>query len=188
MKKLGIAFCGSFCTTSKAIELLKDLKQKGYDITPIFSEHVREISTRFGDCDAIFETICEICQNEPITTIVEAEPIGPLKMFDALIVAPCTGNTLAKLTYGITDNTVTMACKSHLRNTRPLIIAIATNDGLSANASNIGNLLNRKNYYFVPFGQDDPKKKPNSLVCDMNLVEKTLKKSLKGCQIQPMLL
>lgn len=188
MNKLGIVFCGSFCTTSKAIDLIKSLKQKNYDITPIFSEHSRQISTRFGNADDIFESIINVCENLPITTIVEAEPIGPTKMFDALIVAPCTGNTIAKLAHGITDNTATMAVKSHLRNMRPVIIAMATNDGLSANASNIGDLLNRKNYYFVPFKQDDPKNKPNSLVCDMELVEDTMLFALKGKQIQPLLL
>lgn len=188
MKNLGIVLCGSFCTTAKAIDLIKDLKSKNYNITPIFSEHTQELDTRFGKSSDIFKEICSICENKPILNIVDAEPIGPSKMFDALIIAPCTGNTIAKLAHGITDNTATMSVKSHLRNLRPVIIALSTNDGLSASAINISTLLNRKNYYFVPFNQDDPYNKPNSLVSNLDLVEKTMLEALNGTQIQPIIL
>lgn len=186
--KLGIAFCGSFCTTRKAIDICKKLKSQGFDITPIFSEHVQSIDTRFGDFKDITSEIEQICEKKAILNIVSAERIGPDKMFDALIIAPCTGNTLAKLAQGITDNVVTMSAKSHLRNSKPLIIALATNDGLSASAGNIATLLNRKNYYFVPLGQDDYINKPNSLVCDIEKIPETTKLALENIQIQPILI
>lgn len=186
--KLGIAFCGSFCTTDKVIEVCEKLLEQGFEITPILSEHVQSIDTRFGKSSEIVEKIAKICKNNPITSIVSAERIGPERMFDALVVAPCTGNTLAKLANGITDNTVTMAVKSHLRNQKPTIIALATNDGLSASAGNLATLLNRKNYYFVPFGQDNSIDKPNSLVADMEILPKTIEMAIKNEQIQPILL
>ncbi|MFI3114764.1 MAG: dipicolinate synthase subunit B [Clostridia bacterium] len=185
--KIGIAFCGSFCTTSEVIEICEKLILDGYQITPILSEHVNSIDTRFGKSDDIVKKITQICKNKPILDIVSAERIGPEKMFDALVIAPCTGNTLAKLAQGITDNTVTMSAKSHLRNERPLIIALASNDALSAGAVNLGTLLNRKHYYFVPLGQDNPFEKPNSLVCDMNLISKTIEQAVLKKQIQPIL-
>lgn len=186
--KIGIAFCGSFCTTNEVIEVCENLVSSGYELTPIFSKHVETIDTRFGKSGEIVGKIAKICQNEPITDIVSAERIGPDRMFDALVIAPCTGNTLAKLAQGITDNTVTMSAKSHLRNERPLIIALASNDALSAGAVNLGILLNRKNYYFVPLGQDNAYEKPNSLVADMKLIEKTITQAMQSKQIQPILL
>lgn len=187
MKKIGIAFCGSFCTTNAVIEQCIHLKKLGYEITPIFSEHVNFIDTRFGNSDDIKSKIIDICEHEPITNIVMAERIGPENLFDVLVLAPCTGNTLAKLACGITDNTVTMATKSHLRNLSPVVIALSTNDGLSASAQNIATILNRKNYFFVPFTQDDPIKKPNSLVCDLKLLDKTIENALSSKQIQPII-
>lgn len=188
MKKMGIAFCGSFCTTDKVIELCEKFLDDGYDITPIFSEHIQNIDTRFGKSNEIIEKIIKMCNNTPIKDIVSAERIGPDSMFDILVLAPCTGNTLAKLALGITDNTVTMATKSHLRNQKPVVVALATNDGLSASAYNFATLLNRKHYYFVPLGQDDPLKKPNSLVANMDLLPKTVEKALNNEQIQPILI
>lgn len=188
MKKIGIAFCGSFCTTDTVIGICKKLVDADYQVTPILSENLKNIDTRFGESDDKVEKIAQICKNQPITSIVSAERIGPDDMFDAMIIAPCTGNTLAKLAQGITDNTVTMSAKSHLRNEKPLIIALATNDGLSASAGNLATLLNRKNYYFVPLGQDNPYEKPNSLVADMDLIPKTIEKALNHKQIQPILL
>lgn len=188
MIKIGMAFCGSFCTTEKATNVCKHLVENGYDVTPIFSEHVQTIDTRFGKCKEITDNIINICQNKPVLDIATAERIGPLKMFDILLLAPCTGNTLSKLALGITDNTVTMSTKSHLRNKLPVVVALATNDGLSGSANSLATLLNRKDYYFVPFGQDAPAEKPNSLVCDMNLIEDTILYALQGAQIQPILI
>lgn len=187
MKKIGIAFCGSFCTTNAVTEQCIHLKKLGYDVTPIFSEHVNFIDTRFGESKEITEKIISICENQPITDITTAERIGPERLFDVLVLAPCTGNTLAKLACGITDNTVTMATKSHLRNLSPVVIALSTNDGLSGSAKNIATILNRKNYFFVPFTQDDPINKPNSLVCDLKLLDKTIENALSGKQIQPII-
>lgn len=187
MIKLGIAFCGSFCTTNSAIEMCKLLVSRGYDLTPIFSEHSQEIDTRFGSSEEIMDKICKICKKIPVIDIVGAERIGPENMFDALVVVPCTGNTLAKLANAITDNTVTMSVKSHLRNEKPVVISLATNDGLSASAGNLATLLNRKHYYFVPFGQDNSTEKPNSLVADIDLLPETLAKALENKQIQPIL-
>lgn len=186
--KIGVAFCGSFCTTQKIIKKCEQLVEKGYDVTPIYSEHVNNFDTRFGSKKDIHKMIEDTCKNSAITDIVTAEHIGPYEMFDVLVLAPCTGNTLAKLACGITDNTVTMATKSHLRNQKPVVIALATNDGLSASLQNIATLLNRKHYYFVPLGQDDPEKKPNSLVCNIDLIEDTIKNALEHKQIQPFLL
>lgn len=187
MIKLGVAFCGSFCTTQTVINELEILVTKGFDITPILSEHVDTISTRFGEHDKIRERIESICGKECITDIPTAERIGPDKMFDVLLLAPCTGNTLAKLAHGFSDNTVTLATKSHLRNERPVIVALATNDGLSGNLQNIATILNRKHFYFVPFGQDDAIKKTNSLVCHFEMIEDTIKEAMFGKQIQPLL-
>ncbi len=185
--KIGFAFTGSFCTFDKVINELYELSQKYNNITPIMSPVAFSVDTRFGKAQDFREKISSICKNEIISTIPAAEPIGPKKLFDALIIAPCTGNTLAKLASAVTDNSVTMAAKAHLRNERPLIIAPSTNDGLGANAKNIGLLLNTKNIYFVPFGQDDPFKKHNSLVADFSQIIPTLENALQGKQIQPLL-
>ncbi len=183
---IGYAFCGSFCTHKRSLLELKSLKEKGYEILPIMSENVYNTSTRFGSCDELVSTVEGITGKEVVKSIVEAEPLGPKIHLDALVIAPCTGNTLAKIARGITDTTVTMAAKAHLRSDRPLVVALCSNDALSANLQNISLLLERKNVYFVPMMQDDPKNKPHSLVCDFSLLENTLELALKGKQLQPL--
>ena len=185
--KLGYALTGSFCTIPKSLEVLTVLSEK-HEIVPIMSPMAFGTDTRFARAEENIRFVTEACKVPPITEITDAEPLGPSKPLDALIIAPCTGNTLAKLACGITDTAVTMAAKAHLRNDRPLIIALATNDGLSQNLKNIATLLSRKSVYFVPFGQDSPISKPHSLVCDFSLVEKTLEHALKGVQLQPLIL
>ena len=184
---LGYAMCGSFCTLKKSVNTLKTLKEKGYNVTPIMSDIVFNTNTRFYTCDDLKRDVEEICQNKIISTVVEAEPIGPRKLFDVLVVCPCTGNTLSKICNGITDTSVTMAVKAHLRNKKPVVIAIATNDALGNCAKNIGTMLNSKNIFFVPFDQDDPFGKNNSLISDFNLLDKTIEYSIKGEQIQPII-
>lgn len=186
--RVGFAFCGSFCTHSKAIEALEKVKADYGDVTPIVSEVGAELDTRFGCAHDFLREIERICDKRVISTIQAAEPIGPKKLLDVLVIAPCTGNTLAKLAAGMTDSVVTMAAKAHLRNGKPLVLAVSTNDGLAASARNIGELLCRKNVYFVPFRQDDPFGKPTSLVAEFNLVSTTVKEALAGRQIQPVLL
>ena len=156
--------------------------------TPIFSHSTYTIDSRFGTAKEHIRKAAEICGREPLYTISQVEPIGPKNLLDILVIAPCTGNTLAKLSNGIADGPVTMAAKSHLRNGRPVVIAVSTNDALSGAAENIGRLLNRKNYYFVPFGQDDPEKKPNSMVADFTRIPQTITLAANGRQIQPILL
>ncbi|MGN0771545.1 MAG: dipicolinate synthase subunit B [Christensenellales bacterium] len=187
-KKIGVAITGSFCTLSRSLNMIKNLVDMGCDVTPIFSEKVATTDTRFFLAGDFRRQVVEITGKQPITDIVGAEPIGPKKMFDIMVVAPCTGNTLAKLAQSMTDSSVTMACKAHLRNNRPLVIAVSTNDGLSGSAKNIGKLLNYRNVYFVPFGQDDPIKKARSLVADFDMVTPTLEKALDGEQIQPIII
>ena len=184
---IGYAFCGSFCTVARSLSTLERLASK-HDILPVYSGIFQSADTRFGRADDIIKRIEQICKRAGIRTIPEAERLGPSLKLEAMIIAPCTGNTLAKLACGITDTSVTMAAKAHLRNDRPLIIALATNDALSANLRNIGTLLPRKNVYFVPFGQDDPSAKPASLVCDFEKTEQTLELALKGVQLQPLLI
>lgn len=185
--RIGVALTGSFCTFSRVLPELEKIVTEGAEIFPIISEAVAAFDTRFGTSDEWKRKIEAICGKEIIKSIVEAEPIGPKGLLDILAVAPCTGNTLGKLANGITDTTVTMACKAHLRNGRPLLLAPATNDGLGANAKNLGVLYNAKNIYFVPFGQDDPMKKCNSLVADFELLIPAIESALKGNQLQPML-
>ena len=160
----------------------------GADITPIMSFNAASINTRFGTAESFRSSISEITGKDIIRTIEDAEPIGPRKMFDIMVVCPCTGNTLAKLAAGITDTPVTMAVKSHIRNARPVVIAAATNDALAASAQNIGQLLNRRGYYFVPFGQDDPSGKPRSLIADFNELPDTVLCALEGKQFQPLII
>lgn len=186
-KKLGFAMCGSFCTLKKAISALESVKESGADIIPIMSEITYGTDTRFGKAIDLRDKITSLTGKQIIHTISEAEPIGPKKLLDALIILPCTGNTLAKLAYGIADTSVTMATKSHLRNNRPVIIAVSTNDGLGAAAQNIGKLLARKNIYFIPFNQDAPFDKATSLVADFNMAVPTVKAALEGRQFQPIL-
>ena len=185
--KIGYAMCGSFCTIASSIKALKALKSKGYDIYPIFSPIVQNSDTRFTDCRLLAYEVESICEKKIIRTIPDAEPIGPKKMFDVLAVCPCTGNTLAKIAYGITDTSVTMAVKAHIRNNRPTVIALATNDALGAAAKNIGTLLNTKNFYFVPFSQDDPLLKERSMIANFNLLEDTVLSAMNGEQLKPII-
>ncbi|MGM9552182.1 MAG: dipicolinate synthase subunit B [Clostridia bacterium] len=185
--RIGFAFTGSFCTFDKVINELVKLSEIYTDITPIMSINAATTNTRFGSAGYFKEKISSVCKKDVITTVSQAEPIGPGKLLDILIIAPCTGNTLSKLAQGLTDTSVTMAAKAHLRNERPLLIAPSTNDGLGANAKNLGMLLNTKNIYFVPFGQDDPFKKHRSLVSDFSLIPKAIEEALENRQIQPIL-
>lgn len=184
---VGFAMCGSFCTFAKVVPQIKNLTDKGYNVLPIMSETAYSTDTRFGKAADFIQNIEDICAKKIIHTIPDAEPIGPKKLLDALIIAPCTGNTLAKLACGICDTSVTMAAKAHLRNGRPLIIAVSTNDGLAMNMKNLGLLSATKNIYLVPYGQDDAIGKPTSLVADMTKIEETLKEALSKSQIQPVL-
>jgi len=186
-KKIGFAFTGSFCTFSTVISELENLKKQECDILPVMSMNAYSTDTRFGTCESFVNKIESICENKVIHTIAQAEPIGPRKLLDLLIIAPCTGNTLAKLAYGITDTSVTLAAKAHLRNDRPVLVAISTNDGLTNAAKNIGMLHNNRNYYFVPYCQDDFLGKPNSLVADFSQIITSAKSALSGIQLQPML-
>ena len=184
---IGFALCGSFCTYASVFPVMADLA-KYHRLVPIFSFNAATIDSRFGSAKEHMRLAREICGEQPICTIQDAEPIGPKKLLDLLIIAPCTGNTLAKLAHSIADGPVTMAAKSHLRNGRPVIIAVSTNDALAGAAENIGKLLARKHYYFVPFGQDDAINKPTSLVADFEKIPETLALALEGKQIQPLLL
>lgn len=186
--KTGFAVCGSFCTFSKALPQMEALARIGADITPIMSPVAYSTDTRFGRCMEINERIERICGKKIIHTIAEAEPIGPKKLFDILVIAPCTGNTAAKLALGITDTPVTLAAKAHLRNGRPVILALATNDALGASCKNIGLLMNTPNIYFVPMRQDDAIEKPNSLVADFSLLPDVCRSALLGIQYQPVLI
>lgn len=187
MKKLrlGLALTGSYCSLGKLEAVLPQLCQR-YEVVPILSENAQKDS-RFGPAEAWRALLEEHTGRIPVTTIQEAEPLGPQGALDVLAIVPCTGNTLGKLAHGITDTTVTMAAKGHLRNGKPLVIGVSTNDGLSASAENIGRLLNRKNVYFVPFGQDDPAAKPTSLSCRYGLVADTVDEAYEGRQMQPIL-
>ena len=186
-KKIGFALCGSFCTFKKVLKEIEDLSHTGAVIYPIMSETAFSTDTRFGEASDFCGKIKNLTGNEIIKSIKESEPIGPKGYLDILVIAPCTGNTLAKLASGIADSSVTMAVKAHLRNQKPVVIAVSTNDGLGNAAKNIGALLNYKNIYFVPFGQDDYIKKPNSLVADMTKIQDTVKAALDGKQFQPVL-
>lgn len=185
--RLGFAMCGSFCTFKLVLEELERLA-KDYDITPIMSQGAAFTDTRFGKAEDVRRRVAEICGREPITTIADAEPIGPRALLDVLVIEPCTGNTLGKLANGITDTPVTMAAKAHLRNGRPLVLAVSTNDALGASARNIGTLMNAKNIFFVPMRQDSPLGKPASLVADFSETAAAIKSALEGGQTQPLLL
>ncbi len=182
---VGFALTGSFCTFERAIEEMKNIKSKGMNVIPIMSYNAFSTDTRFGKSNEINTKIEEICESKIISTITAAEPIGPKKMLDILIVEPCTGNTLAKLANGITDTPVTLAVKSHLRNDRPLVIAVSSNDALASSAKNIGHLMNYKNIFFVPMKQDDPVNKPRSIVADFTKTVETIECALNNIQIQP---
>ena len=184
---VGFGLTGSFCTFSKVIDEMQKLADMNYCLVPILSETTARNDTRFGKAEEHIERIEKICGRKIISSIPEAEPIGPKKLLDILVIAPCTGNTIAKLANGIADSSITLSVKSHLRNNRPVVIAVSTNDGLGANAKNIGILLARKNIYMVPFGQDDCIEKENSLVAHFDLIQPTIEKALKSKQIQPVL-
>ena len=186
-KKIGFAVCGSFCTFSKVMPQLKVLAATGAQIYPIMSEMAYSTDTRFGKAADFINHMEQISGHKIINTVQAAEPIGPKGFLDALIIAPCTGNTASKIANGVTDSCVSMAAKANLRNRRPLVIAISTNDALGANAKNIGTLLNCQNIFFVPFGQDDCIKKPDSLVSDMTKIVPTLECALDGVQLQPLI-
>ena len=185
-KRWGVALCGSYCTYEKLFAALPALAER-FELLPIMSDTAAETDTRFGTAADVIRRLMELTGRTVITTIAEAEPLGPKEQLDALLIAPCPGNTLSKLAHGITDSAVTMAAKAHLRNGRPVVIAFSTNDGLSGSAENIGRLLNRKHYYFVPFGQDDPEKKPRSLQADFSLLGEAVEAALSGRQLQPLL-
>lgn len=182
---VGYALCGSFCTLSHSLNVLEELSGYDINILPIMSQIVYSTDTRFGKADDIIKRVEMICGNSVIHTIAAAEPIGPKNLLDAIIVCPCTGNTASKIALGITDTPVTMAVKAHLRNNKPVILGLASNDALGATAKNIGLLHNTKNIYFVPYRQDDPLSKNNSLVCDFSLTVPTLQAALAGKQIEP---
>ena len=186
--KLGYAFCGSFCTINKSLAVLKELAKLDIEITPIMSEITYSTDTRFANSSEFNKTVEKICGKEIIHTVPAAEPIGPKNLLDIIVVSPCTGNTISKIALGITDTAVTMAVKAHLRNNKPVVLGIATNDALGATAKNIGLLHNTNNIYFVPYGQDDPINKNNSLVCDFTKIPKTVEMALEGRQIQPVII
>lgn len=186
-KHIGLAVTGSFCTFARIEQEIKNLKETGAILHPIFSDHVQSVESRFGDTKAFIERITAITETPPILSIEAAEPIGPRGYLDLLLIAPCTGNTLAKLAAGITDTPVLMAAKAHLRNGKPLVISVSTNDGMGMNFKNIGLLYNTKYIYFVPFGQDDPVKKPASLVAHTERIQETLQEALEGRQVQPVI-
>lgn len=185
--RVGFAMCGSFCTFKKAFKAAESIVNLGCDVMPIMSFNAKNISTRFGTAKENIEKLESICGKKVICSIEDAEPIGPKKLLDILVVAPCTGNTLAKLAVGITDTPVTMAVKSHIRNSRPVVIALATNDALASSAKNIGMLMNYRNYYFVPFSQDNYESKPKSMIANYEMIPQTIKSALNHQQIQPII-
>lgn len=185
--KVGYAFTGSFCTLAKSFDIMQQFIDEGAIVTPIMSENVYGTDTRFGKAADFIARAEEMCRIPVMHLVTETEVIGPKNMLDIMVVAPCTGNTLGKLANGINDTAVTMAVKATIRNAKPIVVAVSTNDGLSGSAKNIGMLLNYKNFFFVPFEQDDSVKKPNSLVAKFNLILPTVKMALRGVQIQPVL-
>lgn len=185
---VGFAMCGSFCTFSKVIPQIENLIKEGARVQPIMSEISAATDTRFGKASEFVERIQDICRQKIITTVYEAEPIGPKALLDILVIEPCTGNTIGKLANGISDTCVTLAAKAHLRNDRPVVVGVSTNDALGSSAKNIGKLMNYKNYYFIPMAQDNYKDKPNSVVADFSKTVETVEYALQGKQIQPLLL
>ena len=186
--RIGCAMTGSFCTFSQAFEAWRKLAETGAELIPIMSENAYSFDTRFYQAEKARSIFSEICGMEIIHTITEAEPIGPKKLLDLLIIAPCTGNTLAKLANGIADTSVTLAAKSHLRNDRPVLIAVSTNDALARNGASIGKIFPQKNFYFVPFSQDDFERKPTSIVAHFDRIIDAAIGALEGRQIQPLLI
>ena len=188
VETIGFALCGSFCTFEPVLAALQRLAEEYETVLPILSFAAARTDSRFGRAADFRSRIETLCRRPAVDSIAGAEPIGPKKLLDLLVIAPCTGNTLAKLAAGIADTPVTLACKAHLRNGRPVVIAVSTNDGLGANARSLGTLLDRKQFFFVPFGQDAPEQKPNSLVADMAAIPDTVAAALQGRQLQPLLL
>lgn len=186
--RVGLALTGSFCTFARVLRVLEALLGQGYEVTPILSFNAGSLDTRFGTAEEWRKKLETMTGHAAIDSLVAAEPVGPKALFDVLAVAPCTGNTLAKLAHGVTDTPVTMAVKSHLRGERPVVLAVSTNDALSGSAANIGALLGRRHYYFVPMRQDAPRAKPRSLVAHMELLPDTIAAALDGSQFQPILL
>ena len=187
-ERIGFALCGSFCTFQRVIAELEQLCAEYETVIPIFSETSSRLDSRFGAADAFIERVESLCRRPVLRTVADVEPIGPKQLLDLLVVMPCTGNTIAKLANGVADSAVTLACKAHLRNERPIVLAVSTNDALGGNAANIGKLLTRKHFYFVPFGQDDPKGKPCSMGADFAKLGETIRAALSGKQLQPLLL
>ncbi len=185
--RVGCAMTGSFCTFARAFRVWRALKEAGAELTPIMSFNAANIDTRFFEAAAARGTFEEICGRPLIQTIAQAEPIGPKKLLDVLAIMPCTGNTLAKLAAGVADTPVTLAAKSHLRNGRPVVLAVSSNDALGQNARNIGQLMAAKHFFFAPLRQDDAAEKPNSIVADFERLPETLALALEGRQIQPMI-
>lgn len=185
---IGFAITGSFCTHEKILQTIQELVNQDHEVFPIVSEITAKTSTRFGEFDKFLSTLEKITGHKPLSSIVAVEPTGPQNLFEVLVVAPCTGNTLAKIANGINDTAVTMAVKAHVRNNKPVVLGISTNDGLGLNLKNIGILFAAKNFYFVPFGQDDHINKPKSLVADWALLEETIAKAKEEKQIQPVLI
>lgn len=186
-RTVGFAITGSFCTYEKIKGVVRRLVEENNRVIPIFSNQAQTVNCRFGNARDFIIEIQEITGEHGIFTIQEAEPIGPKAYLDVLVIAPCTGNTMAKLCAGITDSPVLMAAKAHMRNEKPVVISVSTNDALGANLKNIGELMNTKNVYFVPFGQDDYEKKPKSMIAHVEQVSVTIEEALKGRQIQPVI-
>jgi len=187
-KNIGIGITGSFCTFDKIIPPITKLKDLEANVYAVFSDNAKSCDTRFCEAEDFLKLVYQLTGNEPITTIVDAEPVGPKNLFDIFIIAPATGNTIAKLANAITDTPVLMAAKAHLRNNKPVVISVSTNDALSMNFKNIGTLYNTKNIFFVPFGQDNYRSKPNSMVADVDQMIPTIEKALEGKQIQPVII
>lgn len=185
--QIGFAVCGSFCTFSQVFPIIEEMAKTDC-IIPIFSPAAYSTDTRFGTAQEHIRKVAEFCGKDPLYTLAQVEPIGPKKLLDVLVVAPCTGNTLAKLAHGIADTSVTMAVKSHLRNGRPVVLAVSTNDALAVAAENIGKLMARKHIYFVPFGQDDAIGKPTSMIADFRKIPQAVAAAMEGLQLQPILL
>ncbi|MDR1465125.1 MAG: dipicolinate synthase subunit B [Oscillospiraceae bacterium] len=186
--RVGVGLTGSFCTFAPVWEALEELKGRGAVLTCVFSYHAQQFESRFGKPEEFLSKARELSGTEPVCTIPGAEPLGPKNLLDVFLIAPCTGNTLAKLAGGITDSPVLMAAKGHLRNHKPLVIFLSSNDALGLNLCNVGTLLNTKNIYFVPFGQDEPERKPNSLLARPDQIPAALEAALRGEQVQPILL